>query len=145
MKNKLLTGLKGSVNEVQIRVIYGDTDAGGMVYNANYLRFFERGRCEYMREFASSYKELEELGYILPVVESYVRYKAPALYEDLLSIKTCLAEVTDLTCRFHCHIHNVDTGQLLVKGFTSHAAINRQGKLLRLPAEYVERLQVHVG
>ena len=75
--------LHDPVFTTRCRVIYGDTDAGGVVYNANYLRYFEVGRTEMMRAWAVPYSEIEKRGLVLPVTESYVRYKAPALYDDL--------------------------------------------------------------
>ena len=127
------------------RVIYGDTDAAAVVYNANYLRFFEIGRTEMMREKVCSYREIEELGLILPVTECYVRYKAPARYDDLLIIETRLIELKKVSCKFTYKIlrENSATGkeQLLAKGHTTHASVNRQGKLTPLPAELLPRLQ----
>lgn len=125
----------------QVRVLYGDTDAGGVVYNATYLRYFEQGRGEFMRDCGLPYKDLETRGYILPLVESYLRYKAPARYDDLLDIETCLAELTPFSCRFHCRVSNSADGRLLVKGFTHHASINRQGKLTALPEDVITVLQ----
>jgi acyl-CoA thioester hydrolase len=119
----------------QYRVIYGDTDSGGVVYNANYLRFMEIGRTEMMRQWAIPYSEMERRGIILPVTESYLRYKAPARYDDLITIATSLAEIKYVSCRFHYRItciHPDESGGgelLLVKGFTNHACIDRQGKL----------------
>ena len=136
---KLATGLHGQVHEATVRVLYGDTDAGGMVYNGTYLRYFELGRGELMRANGMSYKCLEDLGFILPVAESYVRYKAPARYDDLLTIKTCIAEVTSYSCRFHCQIYQDQT--LVAKGFTNHASIMRDGKLTALPDEYFVKMQ----
>jgi acyl-CoA thioester hydrolase len=124
------------VHRMHCRVIYGDTDAGGVVYNANYLRYFEMGRTEMMRERSMPYSMLEEPGLILPVVESYVRYKAPARYDDLITIDTCLAEVKKVSCRFHYRIVRIegDAGeQLLVRGFTVHACIDRRGRLTPFP------------
>ncbi|CAK8717366.1 MAG: acyl-CoA thioester hydrolase [Candidatus Electronema aureum] len=117
---------------MQYRVIYGDTDAGGLVYNANYLRFMEMGRTEMMRSHGLPYSEMEKEGIILPVTECYLRYKASGRYDDLISIATSLAEVTRLTIRFHYRIYRImEKGRelLLVKGFTKHACIDRQGKL----------------
>ena len=75
------------VHSYAYRVLYGDTDAAGVVYYANYLRYFERGRTEYMRDIVlMTYREVEGLGLILPVIECYSRYKAPAIYDDLLTI-----------------------------------------------------------
>ena len=127
------------------RVIYGDTDAAAVVYNANYLRFFEIGRTEMMRENVCSYREIEELGLILPVTECYVRYKAPARYDDLLIIETRLVELKKVSCKFFYRIlrKNSETGkeQLLAKGYTTHASVNRQGKLTPLPTDLIPRMQ----
>ncbi len=133
------------VRQSQVRVLYGDTDAGGVVYNATYLRYFEQGRGEFMRECGLPYKLLEDRGFILPLVESYLRYKAPARYDDLLLIETCLADLTPFSCRFHCQIRNTEDNRLLVKGFTSHASINRQGKLTRLPDDVLAVLGEYLG
>lgn len=127
------------------RVIYGDTDAAAVVYNANFLRFFEIGRTEMMRDNVCSYREIEELGLVLPVTECYVRYKAPVRYDDLLIIETKLVELKKVSCKFSYKIlrDNQETGkeQLLVKGYTTHACVNRKGKLAPLPADLVLRMQ----
>lgn len=122
------------------RVLYGDTDAGGVVYNANYLRYFELGRSDFMRELVISYRELEENGFILPVVETYLRFKAPARYDDLLIIKTSMQQNSSISWRFNHHIHLADSSRLLVKGFTVHATVNREGKLIKLPDLYRDKL-----
>ncbi len=127
------------------RVLYGDTDAAAVVYNANYLRFFEIGRTEMMREKVCSYKEIEELGFVLPVTECYTRFKAPARYDDLLIIETRINELKKVTCKFSYRILRQDqeTGneQLLARGYTVHAAITREGKLTSLPDDITSRLQ----
>ena len=74
------------------RVIYGDTDAAGVMYNANYLRLFEIGRTEMMRAWALPYRVMEDLGCILPVTESWLRFKAPARYDELLDIAVSMAD-----------------------------------------------------
>lgn len=126
------------------RVLYGDTDAGGVVYNANYLRYFEKGRTELMREWVCSYREIEALGLLLPVTECFARYKAPAFYDDLLVIETSIAELRKFTCRFNYRLYRQDDNRprptLIVKGYTIHAAITREGKLTRLPEEITAKL-----
>ena len=131
------------VFRTEYRVIYGDTDAGSVVYNANYLRFFEMGRTEMMRAWAMPYSEIEKQDVIIPVTETYLRYKAPALYDDLITIATSLAELTKVSCRFHYRItkKNGEREQLLVKGFTKHACVNRQGKLTPFSPEIQERMR----
>lgn len=131
------------------RVLYGDTDAGGVVYNANYLRYFERGRTEMMREWVCSYKEIEDLGIILPVTESYTRYKSPAFYDDLLEIETAIAELRKYTCKFSYRITRKDSNRakptLIAKGYTIHAAVTREGKLTLLPEKIMGKLQHIAG
>ncbi len=127
------------------RVIYGDTDAAAVVYNANYLRFFEIGRTELMREKVCTYREIEKMGLLLPVTECYVRYKAFACYDDILQIETKLVELKKVSCKFSYRIlrENSDTGreQLIAKGYTVHASVNRAGKLTPLPTDLIHRLQ----
>lgn len=127
-----------------VRVLYGDTDAGGVVYNANYLRYFEIGRTELMREWVCSYNEIEKLGFVLPVTESWLRYKAPAFYDDLLTIETTVAELSRIKCKFSYRIYRQQEGnsrpRLLVKGYTVHAAVTREGKLTRLPDAILEKI-----
>lgn len=141
--SKLAVSLMEPVFTVKYRVIYGDTDAAGVVYNANYLRYFEIGRTEMMRAWAIPYSVIEEMGCILPVTESYLRFKAPAAYDDLLTISTSLVEVGKVSCRFHYTIsRDQEDGRsvLLVKGFTCHACVNRQGKLTPFPATVMEKI-----
>lgn len=137
--------MAGPVHRHKYRVIYGDTDAGGVVYNGNYLRFFEIGRTEMMRENVCSYKDIENRGLILPVTESYIRYKAPALYDDLIIIETRLTELKKVSCKFTYKIVRKDeeneTEKLLTRGYTVHAAVNRNGKLTPLPEDLVANMQ----
>ncbi|MBT8345708.1 MAG: acyl-CoA thioesterase [Desulfofustis sp.] len=129
----------------QYRVLYGDTDAGGVVYYANYLRYFELGRTELMRSHVCSYKEIEALGMILPVTETYARYKAPAFYDDLLTIETSIGELNKFRCKFNYRITRQDQNQsrptLLVKGYTVNAAVTREGKLVQLPEDIMASIQ----
>lgn len=132
------------VHRTSYRVLYGDTDAGGVVYYAGYLRLFEMGRTEFMRDLVVAYRTLHDQGLILPVVECYSRYKASAIYDDLLVIETSLVEVKNVSCRFHYRIlrkkgPRADT--LLVKGATTHASVDRNGKLTRLPADLLNTLR----
>ena len=133
------------VHQMTCRVLYGDTDAGGVVYYANHLRYFEAGRSEFIREFCCSYRALEERGLILPVIESFVRYKASAVYDDRLLIETSLVALKNVSCRFNYRLlrDNDDDSVpvLLAKGYTAHASVNRQGKLTKLPKDIVDTLK----
>lgn len=136
--------LRQQIFTATARVLYGDTDAGGVVYNANYLRYFEIGRTELMREWVCSYSDIEKLGFVLPVTECWTRFKAPAFYDDLLLIETTVAEVTDLKCRFNYRILRQEPDaarlKLLVKGYTVHAAVTKAGRLTRLPPEIIRKI-----
>lgn len=127
--------------QTRIRVLYGDTDAGGVVYYANYLRFFEAGRTEFMRSRVLSYHDLEGRGFILPVVESHARYKASARYDDLLVIHSRLTLLRPHSCRFDYRIVREEDKRMLVKGYTVHAVVDRQGQLSRFPAEVLDAMQ----
>ncbi len=137
---KLQIRLPDNAHQCRYRVLYGDTDAGGVVYYANYLRYFELGRTELMRDAGCTYRELEEQGFILPVVESYSRYKASALYDDLLTVCTALVEVQPVSCRFHYAISRESDQRLLVQGFTVNAVVNRAGRLVKFPKPVLELL-----
>jgi acyl-CoA thioester hydrolase len=132
------------VHKTTCRVLYGDTDAAGVVYYANYLRYFEKGRTEYMRDLVLTYREIENLGLLLPVIECYSRYKAPASYDDLLTIETSLVELKNVSCRFNYRIYRDDSSSsrtLLAKGYTVHASVNREGRLTKLPAHILAQLK----
>jgi acyl-CoA thioester hydrolase len=74
-----------------IRVRYAETDQMRVVYNGEYLTYFEVGRTEALRAFGLPYTELEKEGYLLPVIEANIQYKSPAFYDDVLEITACLS------------------------------------------------------
>jgi len=121
----------------ELRVIYGDTDQMGVVYYANYLRFFEAGRNEFIRAKGLRYRDFEASYKLwLPVTEASVRYLQPARYDDLLRIETSLEELRRVSATFSYRLVRED-GQLLVTGRTVHACIDLGGKLRRLPEALV--------
>jgi acyl-CoA thioester hydrolase len=109
-------------NTTQIRVRYADTDKMGVVYNGNYLTFFEVGRTELMRSFGLPYTEFEKVGYMLPLVESHANYKQSAFYDDILDVKATI-DLTELraTLRFDYEITVGD--KLIAIGWTVHTFI----------------------
>ncbi len=115
------------------RVSYGETDAMGVVYYANYLHLFERGRSELIRGLGFSYATVEERGIYLPVREASCRYLAPARYDDLIRIRTGLAGQTRASLNFVYEITNADHSAVLTRGSTQHAVVNAQGKPVRIP------------
>jgi acyl-CoA thioester hydrolase len=110
----------------QIRVIFGDTDQMGVVYYANYLRYFEASRAALLRSFGKSHRDLDAWEVALPVVEAHCRYRRPACYEDLLDVDVSVDELRGASCRFVYEVRRGD--ELLAEGFTRHAAIGPGGR-----------------
>ena len=122
-------------NDALVRVRYAETDAMGFVYHTNYLVWFEVGRAEYMRAAGIPYAGLEETGLSLPLVECGCRFHHPGRYDDLLTIRTRVAELTRIRVKFGYHVIRSRDGELLAEGFTTHAFTDREGKLTRVRAD----------
>jgi acyl-CoA thioester hydrolase len=123
----------------EVRVIYGDTDQMGVVYYANYLRYFEAARNEFIRAKGLRYRDFEaSYGLRLPVAEAGVTYKSPARYDDVITVEIALAEARRASARFGYRILRGD--ELLATGFTVHACIDLEGRVQRMPKELLERL-----
>ena len=119
----------------ELRVIFGDTDQMGVVYYANYLRFFESARADYWRSLGRSYKDLVAWGVAIPVVEVHCDYKRPAYYEDILMIDVDVIEIRAASIRFAYRVTRDD--DVLATGYTRHAAIGTDGRPVRLPPQLV--------
>jgi len=124
-------------SETAVRVRYAETDQMGVVYYANYLIYFEIGRVEYMRERGVAYKEMEiQDDSFIVVAESHCRHLRPARYDDLLRIRTRVAEARRRTIRFAYEIVNSATGVLLATGETLHVVCDSKGRPKALPQKY---------
>ncbi len=124
----------------EVRVLYVDTDQMGVVNNVHYLRWFEIGRAEWIRMRGRAYRDLEADGVFLPVVESYVRYRSPARYDDVVTIAAGPRAATAATVTFGYMLYRKDDGRLLAEGWTRHAAADRQGRVRRFPSELLGML-----
>jgi acyl-CoA thioester hydrolase len=122
----------------EIRVIYADTDAMGIVYHTNYIKWFEAGRGEMMRQLGHPYKTLEERGMWLPVVSVTCEYKAPAVYDDILIIAAWVEKLGGVSVVIGYEITRKETGELLVTGSTRHAITTPDLKPLRIQKEFPE-------
>jgi acyl-CoA thioester hydrolase len=118
--------------DISIRVRYAETDRMGLLHHAQYLVYFEQGRTELLRLQGISYRDLEDAGYYLVVVEARVKYRRPAYYDDLLLLRTTLRRVTAVRIEHGYEVYR--DGQLLAEGETVLACVNREGKLQALPA-----------
>ncbi len=103
-------------SQTQIRVRYAETDQMNVVYHGNYAQYFEVGRAEAIRSLGFTYKDLEAMGVVMPIVELSSKFLRPAHYDDLLTIKTMLKELPiNHRIEFHQEVYNQD-GKLLTIG-----------------------------
>ena len=120
---------------MEFRIYYEDTDAGGVVYHARYLGFFERGRCEFLRERGLSVRELADRGAIFPVVRMEIDFRAPAVLDDLLRVETGVLEVGKTSFTLGQRVVRVEDGKTLVDGRVTLVCVGPGMKPRRLPEE----------
>lgn len=132
-------------HEVQIRVCYADTDQMGYVYYGNYARYYEIARVEALRSLGFSYKELEVSGILMPVYENISRYKQPARYDDLLTVKAIVRALPKVRIVFEYEIYN-EQNTLLNTGLTTLVFINqRTNKPCMAPDELTAKLNLYIS
>jgi acyl-CoA thioester hydrolase len=117
----------------RIKIYYEDTDAGGVVYYANYLRFMERGRTELLSDKGINVAEYHDKGYFFPVVHVDIHYRRPAKLGEIIEVATEVVEITNATITFKQEIFRDDA--VLVEATVKLACINRDGKPQRIPSE----------
>jgi acyl-CoA thioester hydrolase len=122
----------------RVRVRYADTDQMGVVYYANYLVWFEIGRTEWLRDAGWNYRDMEETGVALPVIEAHCAYRQPARYDDEIEIRTTATMVTPARIRFDYQAVRAGAETLVAEGHTVHAALGPTGRPCRLPARVRE-------
>jgi acyl-CoA thioester hydrolase len=114
-----------------VRVRYAETDRMGLLHHANYFVYFEMGRTEFLRQRGFSYREFEDSGHFLVVVDIGCKFKRPAHYDDLLTLRTTLARVTHVKI---VHTYEVlRDGLLLAEGHSTLACVDRDGRPQALP------------
>jgi acyl-CoA thioester hydrolase len=134
--------LKMYTTETQVRVRYAETDQMNMVYHGNYAQYLEVGRAESIRQLGYTYKDMEALGIIMPLVELHLKFMRPAHYDDLLTVKTSLKELpTDHRIEFLQEVYN-ETGKLLTTGRVVLYFLNSKTReKTTMPKELVEKLK----
>jgi len=126
--------------ETIIRVRYAETDRMGLLHHANYLVYFEQARTELLRDVGLSYKDMEDQGFLLVLTKIEVRYKQPARYDDLLTIRTTVVRTTPIRIEHKYEV--IRDGQLLAEGNTTLACVDREGKIQALPDWFLKLRQV---
>jgi len=117
----------------RVRVRYADTDQMGVTYHANYLVWFEVGRTDWLRHHGWTYRDMEQDGIQLPVIEAFCRYLVPARYDDELEVHTRATLLTPVRVRFDYELRVSASGTLSATGYTVHAALGASGRPCRLP------------
>jgi acyl-CoA thioester hydrolase len=110
-----------------MRTLYADTDRSTVVYHANYLKYFEFGRASLMRDAAYPYREIEESGFVYPIIDLGIQFYQPLYYDDPMWIYTRPAELQRVRLRFDYIITHAETGADVCRGFTRHCALNGRG------------------
>ena len=126
------------------RVIYGDTDNKVQAYNGNYFRWIEIVRTELFRSLGIAYASVESRGIFLPVAEAYCKYSVSAKYDDLLMIETSLDTRLKGALKFDYRIFSQDAKTLLAQGYTKHACLNKEGKVVRPPTFIKEVIEKNI-
>lgn len=132
---------KRAKSVVRMRVHYVEVDRMGFLHHSNHLRYFERGREEFCRRRAAAYREMEDAGVLVVVVDANLQYKTPLKYEDVVDVELVLAEVKHASLTFEYCVRRVSDGALAATGKTRHAFVSREGRVLRPPPHVLELLQ----
>ncbi len=123
--------------EITIRVRYAETDRMGLLHHANYLVYFEQARTELLRQSGLAYKDIEDKGYLFVLTKVEVRYRKPAFYDDLLTIRTSVVRTTAVRIDHRYEVFR--DGQLLAEGASTLACVDREGRVQALPDTFREK------
>jgi acyl-CoA thioester hydrolase len=126
---------------MDIKIYYEDTDCGGVVYYANYLRYMERARTEYLASRGYEVKRLMDEGTVFMVLRVEIDYLSPARYGDTIEIGTWVSDVSRVTMNFHHTMKNKTSGRVFVKCMAKLVYVDTQGRPRRLPEDYVEKMK----
>ncbi len=135
-----------AVLETRLRVRYAETDQMNVVYHSNYIIWFEVGRVEFMRQLGITYREMEQEDQLhLPVVEVRCRYKAPARYDDEITIRTRIARLRSSFITFQYQVLRTEDGLLLAEGESTHVAVNAKMEKAPFPEKYMSVFRTVAG
>lgn len=137
----LMEHLRKRRDAMDIRIYYEDTDCGGVVYYANYLKYFERARTQYLENRGLSVAELMKAGRVFVVVHAEVDYRAPARYGDTLEIETIISDMNPAAITFSHVVRERQSRRVVVEGAARLAVTDGNGKVKRLDKQTVAALQ----
>lgn len=138
---------KPKFHEFAVRVTYADTDKMGIIYYANYFRYFEQGRTELLRSLGVRYRDLEvQRKLFIPAVEANCHYLAPSRYDDLLIVRTWISSLGLASISFENEIYDKDLGDKKVaRGYSRHALVNDLWRTARVPEDLRRLLEPYVA
>ncbi|EPY2274118.1 acyl-CoA thioesterase [Clostridium sporogenes] len=114
------------INRTETTVRYVETDQMGVVHHSNYYPWFEIGRTEFTKATGMKYTDIENIGVMMPLTESYCKYIKPAKYEDKIIIETSIEKLTPVKIIFSYKIIKKENNELLAKGSTTQAFVNKK-------------------
>ncbi|MBW3542781.1 MAG: acyl-CoA thioesterase [Planctomycetes bacterium] len=120
-------------HEFDIRVRYVETDPMGFLHHSHYFTYFEMGRTELFRASGGDYRKMEESGLFLVVAEIACKFRAPARYDDVLTVRTTLADIGPIKIEHDYEL--LRDGKLLASAHSVLACVDRNGRLTRMPDE----------
>jgi acyl-CoA thioester hydrolase len=129
------------MNTIEVKIYYEDTDCGNVVYYANYLKYMERGRTEYLAARGVSVKELMDQGTVFVVARAEIDYRSAARYGEVIVVKTWVTETTRASLLFEHSMTDRATGRLLVESQARLVCVDAAGKPKRIPPEVLEKIR----
>ncbi len=130
-------------NEIQVRVRYPETDRMGFLYHAHYVVYFDMARTELMRKYGVQYKQMEDLGVPMPVIDMRIEYHKPATYDQVLTVRASIRELPGVSVRFDYEVFN-EADELLTTAYTVLAFMNASsGRACRPPAYLMDAIRGH--
>lgn len=133
------------INKTKLKVRYVETDKMGIVHHSNYYAWFEVGRGEFILESSMSYRELEENGVMMPLVESCCKYIEGAKYEDNIIIETFIKDLTPAKVVFNYNVIREEDNKLLANGATTQVFVNNNFKIINLKRKHPDVWQKMEG
>jgi acyl-CoA thioester hydrolase len=130
---------------LKLKIYYADTDCGGVVYYANYLRYFEQARTEFLEAGGVNLRQLMNEGIIFVVAEAHLKYLAPGRYGDILLIESSVDKIGAASVIFHHRVTREKTGEPLAEGTVKLVCVGRDMKPVRLRSSVIEALKGHEG
>lgn len=130
---------------MEIKIYYEDTDCGNVVYYANYLKYFERARTEYMEKRGIDFKSLHKQGTFFMVARAYINYRSPAYYGETLIVETWISQISRVSFTFQYKVFEKTSKRLVAEGETVIVTVDTNQKLKRLSPEIITKLQVNIN